>query len=183
MTELNKIVVALKNKKIIAYPTESVFGLGCDPDYEIAVKKILTLKNRPIEKGLILVASHYKQIKKYIDETKITIDIRKKLFSSWPGPISWALPVNNNTPVWLTGKYTKLVVRISNFLPIKLICRKFGKAIVSTSANISQQLPARTVNEVYKLFGSKVVIMNYNVGKLLYPTKIYDAISNAVIRG
>ncbi|MCV2525463.1 MAG: Sua5/YciO/YrdC/YwlC family protein, partial [Candidatus Lightella neohaematopini] len=164
ITEVNKIVIALRNKKVIAYPTESVFGLGCDPDYEITVKKILALKNRSIEKGLILVASHYKQIKKYIDETKITTDIRKKLFSSWPGPISWALPANDNTPRWLTGKYTKLVVRISNFLPVKLICQKFGKAIVSTSANISQQSPARTVKEVYKLFGSRVVVMNDNVG-------------------
>ncbi|MCV2506098.1 MAG: Sua5/YciO/YrdC/YwlC family protein [Candidatus Lightella neohaematopini] len=183
INEINKIVLALKDKKIIAYPTESVFGLGCDPDYEIVVKKILILKNRPIEKGLILVASNYEQIKKYIDETKITIDIKKRLFSSWPGPISWALPANSNVPVWLTGKYDKLVVRISNFLPIRLICQKFGKAIISTSANVSQQLPARTVDEVYKLFGSKVVIMNDIVGKLPCPTKICDAISNTIIRG
>ncbi|MFT4725078.1 MAG: L-threonylcarbamoyladenylate synthase, partial [Colwellia sp.] len=56
---------------IIAYPTEAVFGLGCDPDNLLAIEKLLSIKNRSPEKGLILLAANYSQLLPYIDDSKI----------------------------------------------------------------------------------------------------------------
>lgn len=84
----NTIIAALKNNKVIAYPTEAVFGIGCDPDSEHAVMALLMLKQRSIDKGLILIADNYEQLKPYIDDSALTQTQRDRMFASWPGPVT-----------------------------------------------------------------------------------------------
>ena len=85
------IVQTLQQGELIAYPTEAVFGLGCDPDNEGAVNKLLALKRRPVNKGLILVANTYSQLLLYVDDAKIPMHKRTEIFSSWPGPVTMVL--------------------------------------------------------------------------------------------
>ncbi|RLR17989.1 L-threonylcarbamoyladenylate synthase type 1 TsaC, partial [Sodalis-like symbiont of Bactericera trigonica] len=95
---VGSLVIALRQQQVIAYPTEAVFGLGCDPDSESAVQALLALKQRPWQKGLILVAAHYAQLKEYIDDDALDAAARSRIFASWPGPVTWVIPARPTTP-------------------------------------------------------------------------------------
>ncbi|QJC32910.1 Sua5/YciO/YrdC/YwlC family protein [Enterobacteriaceae endosymbiont of Donacia semicuprea] len=181
---INIFINALKIGKIIAYPTESVFGLGCDPDNKKAVYNLLTIKKRSIKKGLILVASKYSQLLKYINEKKIIKNQKKKILSTWPGMITWIMPISNNTPYWLIGDFNTIAVRVTNHYIMKKLCDYFGKPIISTSANISGMKPCKTFKEVIKYFSKKnnILIINGKTGGYLKPSEIRDSFTNLVIR-
>jgi len=175
-------VQVLNNKNVIAYPTESMFGLGCDPTSEEAVKKLLILKKRSIKKGLILVASQYDQIKMYINESKISIRKKNQMFLHWPGPFTFLVPANSSAPYWLTGSFNTVAVRISNHFCIKKLCDSFGKALISTSANITNMVPCLTPEEVFKCFGKNFPLLNGKIGNEKYPSKIINIINGKLIR-
>ncbi|QJC34539.1 hypothetical protein GJT95_01225 [Enterobacteriaceae endosymbiont of Donacia crassipes] len=183
--DIKIFINALKMGKIIAYPTESVFGLGCDPDNKKAVYKLLIIKKRSIKKGLILIASKYSQLLKYINETKIIKYRKKEILSSWPGMITWIMPVSINTPYWLTGNFNSIAVRVTNHYLIQKICNYFGKPIISTSANISGMKPCLTSKEVENHFydvKKHIVILHGKTGGCLKPSEIRDSFTNLVIR-
>lgn len=75
-----RAVALLNNEHVIAYPTEAVFGVGCDPDSEKAVRSLLALKQRPVEKGLILIAANFEQLKPYIDDTQLSDEQLETIF-------------------------------------------------------------------------------------------------------
>ncbi|QCI16715.1 L-threonylcarbamoyladenylate synthase type 1 TsaC [Buchnera aphidicola (Aphis craccivora)] len=182
---LNSLVYCIQKlycKKIIAYPTESMFGLGCDPDSKIAVDKLLNLKKRNIKKGFILVAAYYNQIKKYIDETKISVNQKKNMFHYWPGHFTFLVPSSSLTPYWLTGKSNNIAVRISNHLSIVKLCNTFGKPLISTSANFSNMPPCLTRESVLKNFGKDFPLFNGNIGDEKNPSKIINIMNGNLIR-
>jgi len=111
---ISSIVDVLKKEHVIAYPTEAVFGVGCDPDSETAVKRLLELKQRPMEKGLILIAANFEQLKPYIDDAALTPEQREAVFACWPGPVTFVFPAKASTPRWLTGRFNSLAVRVTN---------------------------------------------------------------------
>lgn len=169
--------------KVIIYPTESVYGLGCDPDSEIAINTLLKIKNRSWKKGLILVAAHYKQLIKYVDDSYLNDNQKSIIFSTWPGPVTWLFPARLQTPYWITGKFASVAVRISDFEPIRRICLSFGKPIVSTSANITGCSMTRTIEEVFDQFYLyEIPFMHEQVLGLSRPSKIQDAITGKIIR-
>lgn len=176
------IIQALNNQQVIAYPTEAVFGLGCDPDSESAVRALLDLKQRPWEKGLILIAADYVQLASYIDDSVLSQQQRAAIFASWPGPVTWVIPANAQTPELLTGRFNSLAVRVSDHPLVQQLCRQFGKPLVSTSANLSGQEPCRTVAEVRQQFGESFPVLVGNVGGRLNPSEIRDALTGEQIR-
>ena len=103
MSLYHAVIDALNAGGVIAYPTEAVYGLGCDPDNEAAVLALLSIKQRPVEKGLILVAANYSQLLPYVDDKAIPLEKRYQIFSSWPGHVSWVLPASQTAPMWITG--------------------------------------------------------------------------------
>ncbi|RLR59886.1 L-threonylcarbamoyladenylate synthase type 1 TsaC [Pseudomonas aeruginosa] len=176
------IVEALQNNKVIAYPTEAVFGVGCDPDSEEAVMALLTLKQRSIDKGLILIADNYEQLKPYIDDSALTSEQRERMFSSWPGPVTWVIPAKVTTPKWLTGKFSSLAVRVTDHEIVKKLCRIYGKPLVSTSANLSGLPPCRTVEEVQEQFQDSIPIVQGLVGGRKNPSEIRDVLTGELYR-
>ena len=92
------IIAALNEGKIIAYPTEAVFGLGCDPDNEKTVRQLLLLKQRSWKKGLILIAGDYEQLIPYIDDNKLTNLQKEMMLSTGSKSITWVVPARKNTP-------------------------------------------------------------------------------------
>ena len=102
---LDFCIEQLQQQQVIAYPTEAVFGLGCDPDSESAVMALLALKQRPVEKGLILIAADYTQLEPYIADRELTVLQRERMFASWPGPVTYVVPASPHTPRWLTGRF------------------------------------------------------------------------------
>ena len=176
------IIDALQNQQVIAYPTEAVFGLGCDPDSELAVNALLALKQRPWEKGLILIAADYAQLAPYIDDAALSDQQRVTMFASWPGPGTWGIPARLNTPRLLTGRFNSLAVRVSDHPLVQQLCRQFGKPLVSTSANLSGQEPCRSVDEVQQQFGAAFPVLNGSVGGRLNPSEIRDVLTGKQIR-
>ncbi len=166
---------------IIAYPTEAVYGLGCDPRDGAAVLRLLALKQRPIAKGLILIAARFEDLQPFIAAlpTKTLSKVRK----SWPGPVTWLLPVRPEVPYWLRGSHAALAVRVTAHPLAAALCRACGGVLVSTSANISKRPPARTALAVRRCFGGDIdYVLNGALGGLGKPTPIIDARSGRVVR-
>ncbi|NIG36461.1 L-threonylcarbamoyladenylate synthase type 1 TsaC [Pantoea sp. ICBG 828] len=179
---LDFCIEQLQQQQVIAYPTEAVFGLGCDPDSESAVMALLTLKQRPVEKGLILIAADYAQLEPYIADSELTVPQRERMFASWPGPVTYVVPASPHTPRWLTGRFDSLAIRVSDHPQVQALCRGFGKPLVSTSANLTGQPPCRSAAEVAEQFGSQFPVLQAATGGRLNPSEIRDAISGELIR-
>ena len=143
----------LRLGKVIAYPSEGVWGLGCDPRNKEAVLKLLNLKKRPMDKGLILVASNIRQMETYIDLKKY----KKKLMTKWPGPHTWVVPTKT-APKWIRGEFTSVALRLTEHPVLKLICEDFQGAIVSSSANLQGESPSSTKEEVKRIFKNVSII-------------------------
>lgn len=182
--QINQAVEALQQGGIIAYPTEAVFGLGCDPKNISAVKKILAIKQRDKAKGLILIAANFDQIKPYIQT--LEKDIEEKLLDSWnrsESPITWLVPVKNEISDYLTGQFDTLAVRVTKHPLVKELCEEFGGAIVSTSANKSKQEAARSSVQVKQVFKNEIdFILEGETDLNAQPSEIRDALTSKVIR-
>lgn len=179
---LNQAVRALESGGVIAYPTEAVWGLGCDPFDEDAVQRLLQLKRRPMHKGLILVAADMSQIQPLL----VGLDSaqRQQLADSWPGPVTWLLPdLADWIPGWVKGHHNSVAVRISDHPGVRALCQAYGGPVVSTSANPSAAPPARSKLRVSTYFGSGLdYILPGKLGGLSRPTQIRDIGSNKFIR-
>ncbi|MCR3754966.1 MAG: threonylcarbamoyl-AMP synthase [Candidatus Westeberhardia cardiocondylae] len=182
MDILINLVRELKNNNVIAYPSESVFSLGCDPDSIIAVRKLLNLKKRSWRKGLILVADCYEQFRNYVDDSKLSTNILSWVFSFWPGHVTFLFPALSTVPWWIVGDNNSVAIRVSAFQPIKKLSLMFGKPLVSTSANVTGKFPAKTAYEVSKFLGNSCLIMNESIGGRLFPSRIFDVVTGEIIR-
>lgn len=138
---------------VIAYPTEAVFGLGCDPLDEIAVERILTLKQRDWRKGLILLAADLQQLQPWIS---LPSEELARIGAHWPGPATWVVPTSQNTPDWITGGRDEVAVRVTAHPVASAIAQAAHTAIVSTSANPAQRPPARSALAVRRYFGDQL---------------------------
>ncbi|MFT6898358.1 MAG: L-threonylcarbamoyladenylate synthase [Paraglaciecola sp.] len=176
------LVTSFHGGEIFAYPTEAVFGLGCDPDNEAAVMTLLSLKQRPLSKGLILVAKTYSQLLPYVNDAAIPMHMRTEILSSWPGPITWLLPKSKTAPHWLTGDSELIAVRVSQHPIIRDLCTRFAKPLVSTSANRTGTEPARTMHQVQEYFNDTVLLIEGELGNALLPSKIRHGLSGQTIR-
>lgn len=176
-------VNALNEGGVIAYPTEGVFGLGCDPDNSEALKRLITLKRRSKNKGLILIAGNYSQLLPYVDDNAITQDKRFTVLSRWPGAITQVMPANSNINPLLTGEFTTIAVRVTQHPLVIELCRQFNKPIVSTSANISGNDAATQWQDLdQELLNTLDYVVKADTLGLSRPSKIIDALTGEVLR-
>ncbi|MBI5892029.1 MAG: Sua5/YciO/YrdC/YwlC family protein [Nitrosomonadales bacterium] len=170
----------LKRGGLIAYPTESCYGLGCDPGNRKAVLRLLKLKRRPQRKGLILIASSYRQVARYLQP--LTPAEQTRLQHDGEQAVTCLLPVKPSCPRWLRGEHDTLAVRLTAHPFAKQLCRSAGSALVSTSANRSGQRPAKTYAECLRLFGKKVRVLRGRVGKRKQPSTIREWSDGKIVR-
>ena len=164
---------------VFAYPTESVYGLGCDPLSREAVQYLLQLKNRPVEKGLILIAGELQPLTPFINISQQQIDSILQAKQ----PTTWLVNKSALTPTWISGKHDKLAIRLTQHPLARDLCNSIGHAIVSTSANPAGKPPAKTQLMVQHYFGNAIdFIVPGDVGSLKKPTEIRDMNSGEVIR-
>jgi L-threonylcarbamoyladenylate synthase len=175
-----RLVSYLKRGGLIAYPTESCFGLGCDPTNRKAVQRILKLKQRPQRKGLILIASDYRQVARYLQP--LSPAEQNKLNNDGTQAVTYLMPVRHSAPRWLRGEHETLAVRLTAHPFAKQLSRNAGSAMVSTSANRSGQRPAKTWAECQRLFGKKVWVLRGRVGKRKQPSTIRAWSDGKIIR-
>ena len=178
---ITEAIEALKQGQVIAYPTEAVFGLGCDADNNQAIQTLLDLKQRPAEKGLIIIASAVKQIEVYVDS--LSDQQWQPALATWPGPVTWLMPARPSISSLLTGKYDTIAVRVTQHPVARALCEQFGKPIVSTSANKTNQPPALTPEGVVEQFGQQInCIVDGTVDRHSTPSEIRDLLSGKIIR-
>lgn len=187
MTDLiaNNLAIALAALRaggVVAYPTEAVWGLGCDPHSRVAFEKLFALKQRAPEQGVLLIAADFAQVAPYIDLAATPAAALARAQASWPGPYTWIFPRAGDVPEWIAGSHAGIALRVTAHAPAAELCRAFGGALVSTSANPHGAAPARDAAAVRAAFGDNVVVVDGPVGGLERPTPIRDAISGEFVR-
>jgi len=166
---------------VVAYPTEGVWGLGCDPLDAEAVARILAIKARPASMGLILIAADIAQLQPWILPVSVAVEAR--IAATWPGPVTWVLPAQAWVPDWVHGGRGSLAVRVTAHAQSAALCRATGFAIVSSSANRSGRPPARSGIQVRRWFGDELdLILGGATGGHHGPTEIRDGISGWPLR-
>ncbi|TXH04823.1 MAG: tRNA threonylcarbamoyladenosine biosynthesis protein RimN [Nevskiaceae bacterium] len=172
---------ALHAGGVIAYPTEAVWGLGCAPLNRHACEQLLHLKQRDWRKGLILIAAEFAQLRPYLAE--VDAALLRPALATWPGPATWLVPASKLTPEWVRGEHDSVAVRVTAHPLAAALCRAYGGAIVSTSANRAGQAPAMTATQVRLRLGRGVdVILPGALGGLERPTPIRDLRSGKLLR-
>jgi L-threonylcarbamoyladenylate synthase len=167
---------------VIAYPTEAVFGLGCHPLDGSAIARLLMLKQRPMHKGLILIADKFERLRPYLAD--LPSSVVQRMLQSWPGPTTWLAPAAENIPRWLTGRHATLAIRVTGHPLAANLCRVSQTPLVSTSANLSQRQPARTALQVRLRCGGGVdLVLHGETGGLDRPSVIRDAQTGGLFRG
>ncbi len=180
---LPQVLDALRQGGVVAYPTEAVWGLGCDPFDEAAVRQLLALKQREAGKGLILVAADPGQFEGLLDWDALPGERRREVLASWPGPHTWVVPASPRVPRWITGDHAGVAARVSAHPDVARLCRAFGGPLVSTSANPAGSPPPRTLDEADPgLFSRLSAVLAGTTGGLARPTPIRDALSGARLR-
>jgi L-threonylcarbamoyladenylate synthase len=165
---------------VIAYPTEAVWGVGCDPWDAAAVYRLLALKDRPVEKGLILIAGH-------IDDFAFLLDglpaaQLAQLEQSWPGPNTWLVPHHGRLPQWLCGQHPTIALRVTDHPAVQALCALTGP-LVSTSANPAGRPAARSRLRVQQYFGDRLDgVLNAPLGGRKNPSLIRELATGRVVR-
>ena len=185
LQDVGQALISLRAGGVIAYPTESVFGLGCDPNNEAALVKILALKGRDNAKGFIIIACELAQLTEYTNHS--LSDLKSLLLAHCDVPTTWIVDAKPMLSPLLTGGRNTIAVRVTQHPIAASLCRHFAGAIVSTSANLSGQAPARSADEVRVQFPEQNnlsidYIIDAAVGKLERPTRIIDARSHEILR-
>ncbi|MDK8756645.1 L-threonylcarbamoyladenylate synthase [Acinetobacter radioresistens] len=185
-TSVTEAAECLSQGKVLAYPTEAVWGLGCDPYNEAAFHEILRLKQRPIEKGVILLAGQLSQVEHLL--VSLNQERQQQVIQQWAQrsvterATTWLLPADEQIPVWIRGQHPKVAVRVTNHPLCVALCNAFNSFIVSTSANPAGLEPARTLQEASQYFGSELNYLNGDLGLSQQPSRITDAITGEIIR-
>jgi L-threonylcarbamoyladenylate synthase len=181
--DLASVVAALRNGGVIAYPTEAVWGLGCDPQDPLACQRLFALKDRQPAQGVLLIGADFEQVAAYIDLAATPAEAVERAQATWPGPHTWIFPRAANVPGWIAGAHAGIALRVTAHPPAAALCRAFGSALVSTSANRHGATPARTAADVRTMFGDQLDgILNGTTGGLERPTPIRDASSGEILR-
>ncbi len=171
----------LRRGGVVAYPTEAVYGLGCDPLNGLAVARLLALKGRSADKGLLLIAADLCQLGRFIGD--LDAETRGRLAATWPGFVTWVLPARARVPRWLTGRHATVAVRVTAHPFAAALARAYGGALISTSANPSGKPPARDVLTLRRYFGRSLdYILSGPLGGEARPSVIRNGRTGAVIR-
>lgn len=166
---------------VIAYATESVWGFGCDPYNFQAVDRLLSVKQRSIDKGMLLVAANIDMVQPWLD--RLPADVVDTMLASWPGPVTWVVPNFGLVPLSVTGGRDTVAIRVSAHRGVQALTSRFGGLIVSTSANLSGRRPCKTAIAVRKQFPSGLdYIYPGVVGGAVKPSSIFDAMTGQQLR-
>ena len=164
---------------VVAYPTEGVFGLGCVPESLEGAARILIMKKRSAEAGMLLIASHPRQLDPWV-----AADVDTEQLASSPGrPVTWVVKAGDRVPWWIRGRHPGVAVRVTTHPVAAALCDAAGSALVSTSANVSGRPPARNRYVLRRQFRKAVdAIVPGTCGRAAGPSEIRDLSTGDVLR-
>lgn len=178
--DVAQIAKIINDGGVVAYPTEAVFGLGCRADDEGAIQRVLQIKQRSPDKGMLLIAHELSQLDAYIEPLSESQQLKIK---SATIPTTWIVPALQTVSSLLTGQYKSLGIRIIQHQASKQLCQLLKQPLVSTSANISGQPPAYSLTDIGpELAGLIDAVFDAPTGGYEQPSRIIDITTNAVIR-
>jgi len=179
--EIEAAAALLRAGGVLAYPTEGVYGLGCDPDNREAFERIFVMKRRAPEQGVLLIAADFEQIRDWVgDASEAALDRAR---AAWPGAHTFIFPRSLRVPEWVAGGHAGIALRVTAHPPSGALCHAFRGPIVSTSANRHGEAPARSAADIRAIFGDEPDgVLDAPLGGLDKPTPITDAVSGAIIR-
>lgn len=178
---INSSVEWLNAGKILAHPTESIWGLGCDARNEEAVKLIFKIKKRDKKKNFILLVKSLESFEKYLEE--INTEDKNFLNKHWPGPYTFLIKYNEKLPSHLKNASGKIAIRVSNHLPLKHLFKQFSGFMISTSANISGQKNINDPQDILNIFEyDELAYYDETLGKNKSPSQIIDLETKRIIR-
>lgn len=179
INDIQQALLAFRAGQVLAYPTEAVYGLGCDPFNRDAVERIIDLKGREPAQGMIILIADWPQLFELIGDLPLAkLELIKE---TWPGPVTWVLPKSLAVPDWISGAHATVAVRMTAHPIAQKLC-ELGP-IVSTSANPHGQPPARSLSQLEKCFPTGIdgVVLG-ELGTEKQPSAIYDAMTNQRLR-
>lgn len=185
MTDLSleRAAAALARGGVVVYPTEAVWGIGCDPFDQAAVLRLLAIKRRPADKGVIVMAASIAQLDRLIDWDALPRERADAVRASWPGPNTWAVPATAAVPAWIRGGHDSVAVRVTAHPTARALCTALGGPLVSTSANLAGQPPAFAREQLDPaLLALADGVCAGETGGLSAPTPIRVALSGEVLR-
>lgn len=147
-------VRCLQQGGVISHATEGVWALACNPNNADAIKRLLQLKGRPSTKGFILVAAGKDMFLPWLND--LPAANRTQIESCWPGPVTWVVPDNGRSSALIRGAQNNLAIRVPDHAQTQHLSRLFGGPIVSTSANPSGCLAARSEADVHEYFADQI---------------------------
>lgn len=181
--DLDAALAALRQGGVIACPTEAVWGLSCDARQHAAVLRLLAIKQRPLDKGVIVVAAELETLADWLELSALPPSRLAVVRASWPGAHTWVLPASAQAPAWITGGRPGIAVRISAHPLLQRLCQAWAGPLVSTSANLAGQAPARRREELDPaLLPALASVLDGAIGQLPRPTPIRDAFSGRALR-
>lgn len=178
---LSEAIAVLHRGATIAHPTESCWGLGCDPHNPQAIRQLLRLKKRNQVKGLILVAGSWQAFAPsfpHLGQSRID-----KIATKETHPCTWLIEDKQTafSPL-IKGNHHKIAIRITHHKPLVALTKAYGKPIVSTSANPANQPPAFSTEQLLSYFGDRLHILEGQLGGFTKPSHIRDLSSGKFIR-
>lgn len=186
ISDTKSAAALIKSGSLLLHPSESVYGIACNPLQKSCVENLLALKSRQQAKGLIIVAGELKQLENWLDTALISRQFAHVLHS-WQRQtdnktaLTWLLPCKKDTPSWLRGAHQKLAVRLTVHPQLQQLCAHLGHGIVSTSANKSGQQPCTSFEEAQIRF-KELPILRGNTLQFAAVSQIIDASSLQKIR-
>ena len=165
---------------IVAHALEGVWGFACDPFDQRAVDRVLHIKRRPHQKGLLVVAAAATDFDPEL--ANLTAAARRTVVESWPGAETWVVETDR-FPRWITGGRPTVAVRVPGHPQARALARLCGGPIVSTSANVSMFPPATTELRVRRHFQRRVdFVLPGATRHRMGPSRIRLAADGSVLR-
>ena len=149
---IEQAIKILRQGGVIAYPTETTWGLGCDALNEIALLKLATIKQRSLNKGLIVLISNYEQLQQF--SAPLSTEHLQVLKQKWPGAHTFICPAQPTLPKLLTGEHAGIAIRMSPHPVANALSQSLP--ITSSSANLSTQATLTTADEIINTFGALI---------------------------
>ena len=178
--QISQAIAIVQQGGVIAYSTETILGLGCDPNNRRAVERLLWLKQRSINKGLVILVASVDALKEHSQPlspsqyAKITSRLSK-------APTTWVLPAHRSTPIWIMGNHGHIAIRITQHTIASKLCASTG-AIVSTSANYSDYPTAINSQQLREWFGPYLDYVIIGAPGTGVPSEIRDLVSGEILR-
>jgi L-threonylcarbamoyladenylate synthase len=181
--DILRAALVIQSGGVIVCPSEGVYGISCSLFNEDAIKRVISIKERDVSKGLIIVDHTLDKLSAYIDNSRLNEKAKELINKMWPGPHTFVLPIIESFNSIAEKENHTAAVRITAFEALKEICKQAGTPIISTSANISGKAATSVISQLDSVIVDRVdLVLDLPCGGQSSPTSIYDTTTNTLVR-